>query len=228
MKKRNAITDTMLTTTLNDLLQLDVDAVQAYALVIRQLESAARKQAVRRYQADHKRHITTLKRLIRAHGGLPIALSHIPTGPFKLAMQAMGSVGGDRAVLLAFKGNERQSRDKYRRAAGRKGLPPGVARALRRGANDEERHYRWAEKSLQQLGAGRRSAVGKAAKVVEVANARTVDIVEEVEKPIMTTMEGARRVVRGAVKHPKRTAAIAAVVAGVAGAAVAARSGRLR
>ena len=117
MKRGNAVKEALLTTQLNDLLQLDVDAVQAYALTIRQLESKIRKQTVRRYQADHRRHIPELKRLIRAHGGASIAVSHIPTGPFKLAMQAIGSFGDDKAVLLAFKTNERQGRDKYRRAA---------------------------------------------------------------------------------------------------------------
>ena len=220
MAKKTALRDTVLTATLNDLLQLDIDAVQAYALVIAQLESSARKQAVRRYQADHKRHVTTLKGLIRAHGGAPIAVSHIPTGPFKLAMQATASLGSDRAVLLAFKSNERQVRDKYRRVASRKGLPTDVARALRRAAADEDRHYRWAEKSLQQLGAGRRTAIGKAANVVEVANARTVDAVEEIEKPIMIAAEGSRRALRAAAKRPMRTAGIAAAVVGAAGAAV--------
>ena len=229
MKKRNAITDTVLTSNLNDLLQLDVDAVQAYALAIRQVESAARKQALRRYQADHKRHVTSLKTLIRKYGGLPVAVSHIPTGPFKLAMQASASLGGDRAVLLAFKQNERQVRDKYARAAAKKGLPLDVARALKRAASDERRHYEWAEKSLQQLQAGRRTAVGKVAAVVEVANARTVDAVEEVEKPIMTALEGVRRGAKAAAKHPLRTAAVATAVAGgVAGAVVAVKAVRDR
>ncbi|MDQ3995594.1 MAG: ferritin-like domain-containing protein [Gemmatimonadota bacterium] len=227
MEKRNAARDTVLTASLNDLLQLDVDAVQAYALAIRQFQSAARKQAVRRYQADHKRHISALKRLIRAYGGAPIALSHVPTGPFKLAMQAMGSLGGDRAVLLAFKSNERQGRDKYRRAADRKGLPSDVARVLKRAAADEERHYRWAEKSLERLGAGRRTAVGRVAGVVEVASSRTVDVVEEAEKPIMTALEATRRSVRAAASRPLRTAAVAAAVAG-AGTALVVGSRRMR
>ena len=41
MKKRNAVTDTVLTSNLNDLLQLDVDAVQAYALAIRQVDAGS-------------------------------------------------------------------------------------------------------------------------------------------------------------------------------------------
>jgi rubrerythrin len=227
-QRKSAIKDTLLTTTLNDLLQLDVDAISAYALVIRQLESKVRKEAVRRYQSDHRRHVRELKRVIKAYGGASIAVSHMPTGPFKVAMQAIGSAGGDRAVLLAFKTNERQGRDKYRRAATTRGFPRDVARVLKRASRDEERHYRWAEKQLEQLHAGRRTTIGKVAGIVEVANARTVDAIEEVEKPIMTVVEVARRGVRAAAKHPVRTAAIAAAITSAAGAAVALRGGRRR
>jgi rubrerythrin len=223
MKRRNAVKDTLLTTQLNDLLQLDVDAVQAYALTIRQLESRIRKQTVRRYQADHRRHIAELRRLIQAHDGTPIPVSHIPTGPFKLAMQAIGSFGDDKAVLLAFKTNERQGRDKYRRAATGRGLPRDVARVLRRAARDEERHYRWADKELQRLHAGRRTTAGRVAAGAEVVNARTIDVIEEAEKPIMAVVEATRRGVRAAARHPLRTAGVAAAIAGAAGAAVALR-----
>ena len=226
MTKRKAVKDTVLTASLNDLLQLDIDAVQAYSLAIRQLESTVRQRAVRRYQADHKRHIADLKRLIRSYGGAPIAVSHIPTGPFKLAMQAEASLGSDRAVLLAFKANERQVRDKYRRAANRKGLSADVARVLKRAAADEERHYRWAEKSLEQLRAGRGTMLGKVAGAVEVATARTADVIEEAEKPIMAAVEATRRGMRAAAAHPLRTAAVAAAVTGAAGAAVAIGKGR--
>lgn len=225
MKK--TVRDTMLVAKLNDLLQLDTDAVQAYAVVIAQLESKTRKQTVRRYQADHKRHVTNLKKIIRQQGGAPVAVSHIPTGPFKLAMQAaMGSLGGDKAVLLAFKSNERQVRDKYLRAAADEAIPTAIARVVKAAAADEERHYRWVEKTLQQLGAGRRTVTGRVAGVLEVATARTVDVIEDLEKPLMVAAEGARRVARAAAEHPVRTAAVAAAVVGAVGAAESLRSRR--
>lgn len=226
MKRESIVQNTLLTTQLNDLLQLDVDAVQAYALAIRQLESKVRKQTIRRYQADHRRHISELKRVIKAHDGAPLAVSHIPTGPFKLAMQGIGSFGDDKVVLLAFKTNERQGRDIYHRAATKSGLPRDVARVLKRAATDETRHYRWAEKELERLHAGRRTAVGKAAAGVEVVNARTADVIEEAEKPIMAVVEATRRGVRAAKAHPLRTAAVAAAITGAAGAAVALRNRR--
>ncbi len=125
-------------------------------------------------------------------------------------------------MLLAFKANEHQSRDKYSRAADKEGLPADVARVLKRGAADEERHYRWAEKTLERMGAGRRTVVGRVAKVVEVTNAAAVDAVEEAEKPLMVAAEATTRGVKAATRRPLRKAAIAAAVTGVAGAAGAA------
>ena len=223
--KSKALGDTVMVAYLNDLLQLDIDAVQAYGLVIAQLESNARKATVKRYQADHKRHVASLETLIRAHGGVPIPMSHIPTGPFKLAMQATASLGDDRSVLLLFKSNERQVRDKYRRAAKRNGLPDNVVRVIKRAAADEERHYRWVEKSLQQLGADSRTPIGRAANVMEIMSARTADVVEAAEKPILIAAEGARRALSAATKRPARTVAIATAVVGAA-AAVALRRDR--
>jgi rubrerythrin len=228
MKKRSKLAGSTLIGTLNDLLQLDIDAVQAYALVIRQLESPARKQTVKRYQADHQRHVKTLKELIRAHGGMPVPLSHLPTGPFKLAMQATASLGDDKAVLLAFKTNERQTRDKYRRAAKNTRLPADVARAVKRGARDEERHYQWIENALARLGAGKKTAVGKVSTAAGIANARMVDAVEAVEKPVMVAAEASRRGVRAIMKRSLKAAAVAAVVSGAAGVAYAAKKGRFR
>jgi hypothetical protein len=111
---------------------------------------------------------------------------------------------------------------------GAKGLPSDVARVLKRAAADEERHYRWAEKSLEQLHAGRRTALGKVGRVVEIANSRTVDMVEEAEKPLMTAMDATRRGVRAAAARPLRAAAVAAAVTGAAGAVIALRRGQTR
>ena len=49
--------------------------------------------------------------------GKPIQAPHLPTSVFKLAVQKAGAMSGETALILAFKANERQSRDKYRRMA---------------------------------------------------------------------------------------------------------------
>src|SRR4029079_7393513 len=146
----------------NDLLQLDHDAVAAYDIAIRSVEGAALKEALRRFKSDHERHITELTRLIHERDGIPVQLPHIPTGGFKLAVQEAGNLGGgDVGVLLAFKANERQVRDKYRRAAASATHLAGEV-VLARGAADESRHYAWALETLDDLGAGNRTPIGAA------------------------------------------------------------------
>src|SRR3712207_8836719 len=49
---------------------------------------------------------------------------------------------------------------------------------------------------FRSMGAGRRTTAGKVAKVVEVANAAAVDVVEEAEKPMMVAVEATARGVK--------------------------------
>ena len=132
---------------LNDLLALDHDAVQAYSLAIGAISNAEYRDTLAGFRGDHQRHIDQLTQLIRNHGGMPVDLPHLPTGAFKLAVQALGTLGDDRAVLLTFKANEAQVRDKYRRHADRP-HDTGVSAILRAAAADEERHYAWADQVL--------------------------------------------------------------------------------
>jgi hypothetical protein len=129
---------------------------------------------------------------VRAHGGLPIELPH-PTGIAKLAKQAVGGIGDDRRVLLAFRANERQARDKYARAAEKAhDWPSDVQEVVRRAAADESRHYDWADTTLRSLGVDE-GVRGRAARAMEVVHARTADAVEAVGRQGMRGFEVARR-----------------------------------
>ncbi len=178
---------------LNDLLQLDYDAVQAYRLAISLLSNPEYKAQLRDFRADHERHIDELSRLVANHGGVPVEMPHLPTGLFKLAVQAAGRAGGDRGVLLAFKANERQVRDKYRRAAESR-QPPEVAVILSRAAGDESLHYSWVLETLEDLGAGETTTVGRIEQAVEIGQARMADVVEGAERRAMEGLEEGRRV----------------------------------
>jgi rubrerythrin len=148
---------------LNDLLQLDYDAVGAYTLAISALRDRDLRETLIRFRQDHERHIVDLVELIHARVGVPVRMPHFPTGIFKLLVQATGSAaslaGGDCAVLLAFVANEAQARDKYRRHANAN-HPSDVADMLKGAANDEENHHRWAWNTLERMGAGRDSLPG--------------------------------------------------------------------
>ena len=187
--------DAVLTAELNDLLRLDHDAVQAYSLAIRLLENQEYKRQLEEFRADHQRHIDELSLLIRSRDGVPLELPHASSGAFKLAVQGIGAAGGDRAVLLAFKANERQVRDKYRRSA-RAVHPADVTQVLARGAEDEARHYEWALETLWDLGVTPDSATGRVERAFEVAHARAADLMESTERETLRAAQGAVRTLR--------------------------------
>jgi len=192
MEGRSTQSEANLVAELNDLLQLDHDAVQAYTVAIENVADPMYRDTLIRFRGDHERHIEELTRLVREHGGVPLELSHIPTGLFKLAVQKVGAKGGDRALLLAFKANERQVRDKYRRAAAM-AHPPGVAEVIRRNAEDEQRHYAWALEVVDDLGAGPETTAGKVEGAFERVHAATANVVEGAERKVMESTERLRR-----------------------------------
>ena len=200
---------------LNDLLQLDHDALGAYDLAIAALRNERHKDTLRRFRADHERHVSEITALLRALNAMPVQLPHLQTGPFKLAMQALGGAagalgGGDAAVLLAFKANERQTRDKYRRVADLADLPPGMNNIMRRAAADEATHYAWALETLDELGVDQDSVPARAERAVEIVNARMADVAEDVGRRAMQTAEHVRRAVTDpASANPLAAAAVA-------------------
>jgi rubrerythrin/ketosteroid isomerase-like protein len=178
-----ASTDAQLIAELNDLIQLDHDAVEAYTIAIDRIRDTTHRQTLVEFRADHKRHIEELAALVRARGGLPIELPH-PTGALKLAVQALGALGDDTSLLLAFKAVEGQVGDKYQRAA-RRTEPADVAEAIRRAAHDESRHYMWVERTLRDLGAGSGTMSHGVASAIEQVHKMIADPIERVEREVM-------------------------------------------
>ncbi|GJG87726.1 hypothetical protein tb265_29070 [Gemmatimonadetes bacterium T265] len=195
----------------NDLLQLDHDAVGSYTLAVEQLKAHAYRDTIRRYRGDHERHIAELTPAIRRHGGQPIDFPH-PSSVDKLAVQGFASTGGgDTHVLISFRANERQARDKYARAVERAAAWPSDVQAIvRDAASDERRHYDWVDMTVQSLGVVSRG--------VEVFHARTHDAAEAVETQGMRGFEAARRAVAGsglARRAAERPLAAALTVLGI-------------
>ena len=200
MSTANAPTDergvALLVGELNDLLQLDYDAVAAYTLALKELDNAAYQADVRRFKADHERHIEELTELVRKYGGVPMPLPHL-SGVFKLAVQGAVAAASDAAVVTAFKSNEVQSRDKYRRAVSRQ-HPSDVQDVLIRAARDEQRHFDWAMRTLGELGVSQ----GSLTEALEQVHARSADAMEAVERGAMQAAEYTRRSLRKAGPLP--------------------------
>ena len=199
---------------LNDLLKLDHDAVHAYNLAIRALDDDDYRRQLTEFRGDHERHIDELTQLIRSRDGTPMQMPHGSTGMFKLLVQAVGAAGNDRSILLAFKANERGSRDKYRDAA-RRVHPADVTSVLARAAQDEARHYAWALATLEDLGVDFGSGTGRVEEAFELGHTKFADVAERAEGAAMAAGE---RVVRAFRKNPIGATAVAAGIGIVAAA----------
>lgn len=128
---------------LNDLLQLDHDAVGAYQIAMEKLHDRDHADQIAGFRRDHERHIRELNELIADLGGTPKNHPHA-TGPFKLALQSLGGLAGDKGVLMAFRTNELQVRAKYDSYASKANRwPTHIKRVVDACALDEERHFRW-------------------------------------------------------------------------------------
>lgn len=139
---------------MNDLLQLDHDAIGAYEVAIDKLNDRTLADRISEFKHDHERHIVELNEVIAALGGSPKNEPHA-TGPFKQALQSLGGLAGDKGLLMAWRTNELQVKSKYASASSDAADWPAEAHGVvQRNALDEERHYRWVVDALQRLGAG--------------------------------------------------------------------------
>lgn len=139
---------------LNDLLQLDHDAIGSYEIAIEKLEDRDQAAQIAGFKQDHERHIQSLNEAIAALGGTAKNEPHA-TGPLKQALQSLGGAAGDKGLLMAFRTNEMQVRNKYDSYASKAMFwPADVKRLVDRNALDEERHYRWVADVLQTMGVG--------------------------------------------------------------------------
>jgi len=137
---------------LNDLIQLDHDAIGSYEIAIEKLKDRDHADQISGFKRDHERHIAALNQLVTDLGGTPVNEPHA-TGPLKQALQSVGAIAGDRGVLIAWRVNELQVRTKYDSYASKANhWPDNVKRVVDGAALDEERHFEWVTQVLERMG----------------------------------------------------------------------------
>ncbi|HEX6041188.1 DUF2383 domain-containing protein [Longimicrobium sp.] len=198
---------------LNDLLQLDHDAVGAYEIAMEKLDDRDHASQIAGFRRDHERHIRELNELIAELGGTPMNQPHA-TGPFKLALQSLGGLAGDRGTLMAFRQNELQVRSKYDAYAAKANLwPTNIKRVIDACALDEERHFRWVSDvlgkdenaALDKVDAARERAEAHARPIDKVSNAagvakdRVLDATDTVRERVLDASDTVRERVSGGV-----------------------------
>lgn len=172
---------------LNDLLQLDHDAMGAYEVAIEHLADRDHAAMIEGFRTDHERHIRSLNELIIRFGGEPKNEPHA-TAPLKKAIQRIAATGGDQAILTAWRANELQVRAKYDRYA-QKAIqwPRDAKRLVDENALDEERHYDWV---VDRMGSGG-GEVGTANRLRE-ERVRAQELGERAREQAGTVLETAR------------------------------------
>lgn len=132
---------------LNDLIQLDIDAVHAYAQAIDNIEDAVVRGRLLEFQSDHERHIRELSQIVRDQGGTPIEHKRDFKGFLIEGMTAIRSATGTKGALKAMKTNEVLTNRKYEKAL-EEALPPRVRDLVMRNRDDERRHLQYIESCL--------------------------------------------------------------------------------
>jgi uncharacterized protein (TIGR02284 family) len=140
-------TENTLESLLEDLIQLDYDAADAYQAAIDRLQNSSYRSSLAEFKRDHLRHITELGDILSSMGRTP------PKEGDMKALLAKGKVViagliGDEAILQAMRTNEADTNTAYERAVNFKGLQANTQDALQRGLEDERRHCEWI---LEQL-----------------------------------------------------------------------------
>ena len=142
-------TENTLEDLLEDLVQLDYDAADAYQAIDR-LENSTYRTRLAEFKRDHLRHITELGDILSGMGRTP---------PKERDMKALLTKGkvviaglmGDESILQAMRTNEADTNTTYERAVNFKGLQANTRDVLERGLEDERRHCGWILETLKQF-----------------------------------------------------------------------------
>jgi uncharacterized protein (TIGR02284 family) len=143
--------ETDFTKTLEHLMALDYDAVEAYQAAIERLDDEGYRTQLESFKADHERHVRELDVVVRRLGGEP------PGGPGAKATLtkgkvAMANIAGDDAILRAMKSNEDDTNTAYEKAF--EMAPQELRELLRSAREDERRHWEWLASALGIRSAG--------------------------------------------------------------------------
>lgn len=127
---------------LNELIQLDYDAIAAYEAAIERLEDRQASAKLTEFMNDHVEHTRNLAALVRQHGGNPKQKGDLKKVLTK-GKVIIANLAGDDAILKAMRINEDLTNESYEKAAQTPGLPAAVRTTLQANLADERRHREW-------------------------------------------------------------------------------------
>lgn len=134
---------------LNSLIQLDMDAVQAYEQALDHIDMMMIRIQISDFRDDHQAHIRNLSALVHALGGNPTEYSRDLKGFLIEGFTALRSVTGTEGALKAMQSNEKLTNAKYE-AALSWDLTGDAREQVREHYNDERRHLIYIQQTLKE------------------------------------------------------------------------------
>lgn len=135
---------------LNDLIQLDFDAIVSYNHAIEHCDEAQVRRDLESFKVDHQRHITDLGRVIHACEGTPIDVHIDLKGMLLEGITTLRSRGGTLAALRAMRTNEKLTNYSYRKAAA-VALAPIARVVIDQNYADEQRHLAVIQSHIERM-----------------------------------------------------------------------------
>jgi rubrerythrin len=140
-------TETDFVEMLCNLVQLDLDAMEAYDAAMARVEKAEYQEQLEAFKGDHVRHSEEVSKIVAD------LRSKAPTGPgttqnITTGGAVLADMVGDKRILEALKSNEDDTNKAYERAVEMSRDQPSGQPVLRAGLEDERRHRAWIEKQL--------------------------------------------------------------------------------
>ena len=135
---------------LSNLVQLDIDAVQAYDQALKEIDDPIIRDRLHKFQDDHRNHISGLSKKIEALGGQPPKYSQDIKGYVIEAFAAIRSFTGLKGALAAMKTIE-EITNRYYGEVVSWDAPSAVKEALRTSFSEEKVHLDYITSNLQAM-----------------------------------------------------------------------------
>jgi uncharacterized protein (TIGR02284 family) len=135
---------------LNNLIELDYDAIGAYESAIERIDDTQSKDHLAEFLADHHKHTENLGEHLRAMG------ETVPTkgdakGMLTKGKVVMADLLGDKAILQAMKSNEDDTNTAYEQAMAHDDMSAELKQTVQSNLEDERRHRQWIEQRISEL-----------------------------------------------------------------------------
>jgi hypothetical protein len=129
-------------TALQELVELDYDAIEAYEAAIEKLENPEYKMMMQEFKDDHRRHVQEIGEILTAHGKTvpksADAKKWLTKGKVMIA-----ALMSDISILSAMQSNEVDTNTAYENVNSHEGKWIDIEDILKRGWEDEKRHKAW-------------------------------------------------------------------------------------